>query len=235
VNGDGKPDLIAVGGWLTPNGFAWILPGNGDGTFGSVFTFPLTSMPQADANGPAKLLVATGDFNRDNKLDLVVATYSGTSVLINTQNTKVSLTLTSSRTGMNVSVDSVDCFTPCNMTFNTGTSHTIAALPQPRQSGAQFSFLNWSDSGAPTHQITLSAASATYNAVFKTQFQLTTSVSPPGAGSVMTPGSGYYFDAGSTQVIQAIPPWVISSRAGPVPWPIWDSPRLPSRWRHRNR
>jgi hypothetical protein len=209
ANGDGKPDLIVVGGWLTPNGFVWVLPGNGDGTFGSVFTFPLATLPSS---------VATSDFNRDNKLDLVVRTYTGTSVLINTQNTEVSLTLTPSPTGMEVSVDSVPCFTPCNTSFNAGTSHTIAVLPQAYQAGPQFAFSNWSDSGAQTHQITLSAASATYNAVFKTQFQLTTSVSPPGAGSVMTPGSGYLYHAGSTQVIQAIPApgYQFASWSGPV-------------------
>lgn len=215
VNGDGKPDLIAVGGFLSPDGLVWILPGNGDGTFGNVFTFPLTSV---SVSQPHTLLVAIGDFNRDNKLDLIVQSITGTSVLINTQNTEVSLTLTSSPPGMEVSVDGVACFTPCNISVNAGTSHTIAVLPQPYQPGAQFAFLNWSDSGAQTHQITVSSTSASYNAVFKTQFPLTTSVSPPGAGSVMTPGSSYLFDAGTTQIIQAIPApgYQFSSWSGPV-------------------
>ncbi len=226
VNGDGKPDLIAVGGWLTPNGFVWILPGNGDGTFGGVFTFPLATLP---------ISVATSDFNRDNKLDLVVQTYSGTSVLINTQKTEVSLTLTSSPTGMEVSVDSVPCFTPCTMSFNAGTSHTIAALPQPYQSGAQFVFRKlerFRHANAPD-----------YLSGHTCHLQRCLQDSVPTEHLYLTSRRRLGDDARfqvtiTTQArrksFRRPPHPVISSRVGPGPSPVWASPRRPSRWTHPN-
>ena len=69
-NGDGKLDLLVSGVGLS------VLPGNGDGTFGS----PLTYTGVGNDTGPA----VVGDFNGDGQLDaaVVVAISSGISVLI---------------------------------------------------------------------------------------------------------------------------------------------------------
>src|SRR5262249_49976804 len=64
-NGDSKIDLVTVGAPASgTNGSLAYLQGNGDGTFQAVkFTLGTGSLPVA---------VATGDFNRDGKLDAAV-------------------------------------------------------------------------------------------------------------------------------------------------------------------
>jgi len=73
VNGDGKPDLIAVSGVGGPNGdgLVDVLLGNGDGTFKSASTF--------DSGGGFPTSVVVADMNHDGKPDLVVAN-CGTSI-----------------------------------------------------------------------------------------------------------------------------------------------------------
>jgi hypothetical protein len=62
-NGDQKPDIALSSGYTDP-GTVTILLGNGDGTFLPSVTFSAGRFPYA---------MASGDFNRDNKLDLVIA------------------------------------------------------------------------------------------------------------------------------------------------------------------
>jgi hypothetical protein len=69
-------------------------------------------------------------------------------------------------------------------------------------------FASWSDGGAPTHSITVPSSNWTYTAWFTTQYQLTTTVSPAGAGSVTpTPncGSGCWYNSGSPVSLLATP------------------------------
>jgi len=74
-NGDGFLDLLTVNGATTSAGptISTVL-GNGDGTFQAAVNNP---MPGGLAPG----VVATGDFNRDGKLDLVMTNPSGVSIL----------------------------------------------------------------------------------------------------------------------------------------------------------
>jgi uncharacterized repeat protein (TIGR01451 family) len=71
-NGDGKPDLVTIG-----NSTISVLPGKGDGTFGSAITSPL---PSANCCMSAAVV---GDFNGDGKPDVVVSnSNSGLYVLL---------------------------------------------------------------------------------------------------------------------------------------------------------
>jgi hypothetical protein len=61
-NGDGKIDLV---GYSYRGFFIDVLPGNGEGTFGTAVQTNIGANPQPG------LVFATGDFNKDGKLDLV--------------------------------------------------------------------------------------------------------------------------------------------------------------------
>jgi len=62
-NGDGKMDIAAATGANQPD--IYVLPGNGDGTFGSVVSTSLPYYP---------ISLAAGDIDKDGKQDLFVAT-----------------------------------------------------------------------------------------------------------------------------------------------------------------
>jgi len=65
-NGDGKLDLAVANNNSNLSGTVSILLGNGDGSFQTHVDYPVGMGPYS---------VAVGDFNRDGKLDLVVANY----------------------------------------------------------------------------------------------------------------------------------------------------------------
>jgi hypothetical protein len=65
-NGDGKLDLAVANNNSNQSGTVSVLLGNGDGTFQPHVDYPVGMGPYS---------VAVGDFNRDGKLDLVVANY----------------------------------------------------------------------------------------------------------------------------------------------------------------
>lgn len=77
VNGDRKPDLIALSSALSPDdsstGSLWIFAGNGDGTFQSGVSYPL---PGTFA-GASYTSFAVADLNGDGKTDLAMATITG--------------------------------------------------------------------------------------------------------------------------------------------------------------
>jgi hypothetical protein len=66
VNGDGKPDVVAV----SYTGLVSVLLGNGNGTFQAAVTYP------AGGSGSSGVVIA--DINADGKPDLIVANLSGT-------------------------------------------------------------------------------------------------------------------------------------------------------------
>jgi hypothetical protein len=66
-NGDGKLDLVAS----LMNGQIEVLPGKGDGTFGT----PIATQATTDVNADQLWFLAVGDFNGDGKLDVAVPLY----------------------------------------------------------------------------------------------------------------------------------------------------------------
>jgi len=68
VNGDGKPDLVAVskGGAYNADGTISVLFGNGDGTF----RLPINSTSQWGSSDPLSIVIE--DFDRDGKVDIAV-------------------------------------------------------------------------------------------------------------------------------------------------------------------
>jgi hypothetical protein len=71
VNGDGKLDIVAAN---SGNSCVNVLPGNGDGTFGTTQTYAVAGAPNS---------IALGDFNSDGTLDIVTTGTAEVDVLLN--------------------------------------------------------------------------------------------------------------------------------------------------------
>ncbi len=102
--------------------------------------------------------------------------------------------------------------------YSVGSSLAIGTTsPQTGAAGTQYVFSKWSDGGAINHNITVPSAAATYTATFNTQYQLSTSVSPAGGGTVSVASGGFY-NAGSTVSLTATPAtgYAFSSWSGNV-------------------
>jgi uncharacterized protein (TIGR03437 family) len=115
------------------------------------------------------------------------------------------VTIQTNPTGLMFSVDGGFAQTaPQTLNLSQG-QHTIAvATPQAGSSGTQYAFASWSDGGAASHTITVTASAATYTATFTTQYRLTISASPVAGGSV-TPSSGSYYSTGTVVPVVATP------------------------------
>ena len=94
-----------------------------------------------------------------------------------------------------VAVDGTTFASPQAFTWAPGSLHTIAAPSHQPDTGTRCTFTSWSDGGAVSHQVTAPATATTLVATFGTQYKLTLSVTPGGAGAV-TPspasGDGFY-------------------------------------------
>ena len=115
----------------------------------------------------------------------------------------VSVTISTAPEGLKVSVDSGALQSaPVTAKWQVGTQHTVSTESPQAGTGSQYTFTGWSDGGAETHQVTASSATTAYSASFSTAYQLTTGVSPSGAGTV-TPASGSYYNAGTVVSVAA--------------------------------
>ena len=108
--------------------------------------------------------------------------------------TGTGITITTSPPGLQIIVDGSTFTAPQTFIWAPGTGHEIG-VPSPQGSGgSRLVFTSWSDGGAQSHTFTASS-SATYTASFKTQYLLTTAVSPAGWGAVTaspSSGDGFY-------------------------------------------
>ncbi|MDQ1352871.1 MAG: hypothetical protein QG657_3177 [Acidobacteriota bacterium] len=114
----------------------------------------------------------------------------------------VSVTITSSPAGRQVSVGGVAYTTPQTFQWNPGSQHDLDVLsPQDGGPGIRYVFNRWSDEGSQAHSITVPTTNITYIAYFDTQYLLTTSVNLPEGGSVTPSGSNWY-NSGNTVDVQ---------------------------------
>ncbi len=103
----------------------------------------------------------------------------------------VPISITTVPAGRQIAVDSTSYTTPQTFNWGIGSSVTIGAVtPQSGGTGTRYTYSTWSDGGAATHTITTPASAATYTATFTTQYQVATTITPPGAGSVTPDCSG---------------------------------------------
>jgi len=141
------------------------------------------------------------------------------SVTANFATATVSVTIATTPAGLPVSIDGgATLNAPLNVQWQAGSQHTIATVgSQAVSGGIQYLFTSWSDGGAVAHSVTAPSSAITYTASFQTLYQLTTAVSPAGAGLV-TPHSGSYFAPSSAVNLTATPTvgFIFSSWSGPV-------------------
>ena len=162
----------------------------------------LSFIPTIDQSGNQYQAVFT------NVADSITTTAA--TLTVNAQ--MVSVTVGTSPGGLSYTVDGSPYSGSKNFSWVLNSEHTIATSSPQGSSGTQYTFSNWSDGGAQSHQVTASAA-ATYTASFSTAYQLTTSASPSAGGSV-SPASGTYYASGAVVNISATPASANYSFAG---------------------
>ena len=126
------------------------------------------------------------------------------SVVANFTAASQGVTVNTSPSGLQIVVDGTTYTAPRTFQWTVGSNHTIATTSPQGSGSTRYVFANWSDGGAISHTVTTPASATTVTASFTTQYQLTTAVSPAGAGTV-SPASGSFYNAGSTVQISASP------------------------------
>lgn len=244
--GTGTPDLIETSGTGSVDSSSITISltaraGNGDGTFESPLTIPLSA-----GLTPFWFGMVAGDWNGNGLPDLAflsepvlmdLASLSGSGfdaviagydalpagnlvVMLNTATPPPSMiSMQTNPSGLQFTVDGGAAQTaPKTLSLAQGP-HTIAVLAtQPGAAGTQYVFTSWSDSVATaSRSITVGSSPATYTANFQTQYQLTISASPA-AGGTVTPASGGFFASGTAASITATAAsgYQFASWTGPV-------------------
>lgn len=137
-------------------------------------------------------------------------------------NPNVNISVATSPTGLTIVADGASYTAPQTFSWTQGSSHTLAISSSPQAGGAgtRYAFGAWSDGGAQSHTITVSASPTTYTANFGTEYQLTTGA---GANGSVSPVSGSWYAAGSTPTISAtansgyaFDVWTLGSGSGPI-------------------
>ena len=103
--------------------------------------------------------------------------------------------------GMQVTVDGVAYAAPKQVVWTPGTQHTLAAAAQQSGPGMRQIFTAWNPGGnTPSVTVTAQDTGTTYTATYRTQYQLTTAVSPVGSGTLT--GADWY-DSGTAASVKA--------------------------------
>jgi uncharacterized repeat protein (TIGR02543 family) len=114
------------------------------------------------------------------------------------------VTIGSNISGPVITVDGFSFTGAQTFVWPPSSAHTISTTSPQTNSGTQYVWLNWSDNGSITHQISAPASAATITANFKTQYQVTTTVSPAASEGSIAPASEFV-DAGAPVQVTATP------------------------------
>lgn len=173
----------------------------------SVVGSPVTSGAVANGSGaanfvaPASLAAGTYSIQAVYSGGGVFASSTGTSSLVIASPS--TFIVTSIPTGLSIVVDGVTVTTPATFTnWAAGSSHTLSAPINPgATAGTRFAFTSWSQGGLQSQTITAPASGTTYTATYRTQYELTSTVSGNGT---LVPGPGW-FDANAIVSVTATP------------------------------
>jgi uncharacterized repeat protein (TIGR02543 family) len=115
------------------------------------------------------------------------------SISVTITQTTLSYTVTTSPSGLQITVDGANYVAPRSFNWVPESNHTLSlSSPQSGTSGTRYVFASWSDAGAQNHTMTAPASATTYTARFTTQFSVNTSVSPSESGSATPYGLNWY-------------------------------------------
>ncbi|HVP15789.1 MAG TPA: hypothetical protein VMT42_00265 [candidate division Zixibacteria bacterium] len=113
-----------------------------------------------------------------------------------------STTITSIPAGTGfVIVDGVAVTTPRIFKWAVGEHHNLTASSLVSGTGVQYVYSGWSDGGGQTHDYTVQSSSNTVTATYKTQWQVTFTVNPTGAGTTSPTGSGLWEESGPLSIL----------------------------------
>jgi glucose/arabinose dehydrogenase len=135
------------------------------------------------------------------------------------------LSLVSAPAGLTLTLDGQPFAAPLSVSSVVGLVRPIGAASPQQNGGTRRVFQSWSDGGAPTHDITVPLANATYTATFGTEHLLTVSGNPANGGTV---GGGGWFAAGTTATVSATAAagWQFTGYGGTAgPSVVMDGPK----------
>jgi len=106
--------------------------------------------------------------------------------------------------GLSIEVDGTTYTGEVTLLLAFSSNHTISVVTtQLGTPGTRYVFNDWSDGGAVSHTITVTASPATYKATFTTQYQVTLTVTPIGSGTI-SPVSGGFYNTGASVTLTAV-------------------------------
>jgi len=118
----------------------------------------------------------------------------------------VMVTVASNPSGLQIDVDGISYSTPRSFSWDETDTHQLTALsPQSGGTGIRYSFNSWSDNGSQQHIIVVPAKDTTFTADYFTEYELTTSVIPPGAGTINVFPAQNWFMSDSSAILHASP------------------------------
>ena len=82
-------------------------------------------------------------------------------------------------------------------TWNLGSQQTVSAISPQVFASTRYRYLNWSDGGDSSHQITIGTNITNYTVNYKTQYKLIGSLVPNGIPATIT-GGNLFYDSAST-------------------------------------
>jgi len=184
---------------VLPGGAGSVSPGNGTWhKTGSVISV------SANRNTGYDFSDWSGDLTGSaNPASLTMSTPK--SVTANFLARNVSVTVGTSPVGRSFRVDGTTyTSTPSPFSWQEGSSHTLAidTTDQAVAPGERYRFTSWSDGGTAVHTYVVPSSNGTVTASFEHQYQLSTAVSPGGAGTV-SPADGSWHKAGDPISVSA--------------------------------
>lgn len=113
-------------------------------------------------------------------------------------------TVTTSPSGLQMTVDGVPYTAPQAFRWTVGSTHTVSVSSlQAGGFGNRYVYSSWSDGGEQSHAIIGPSSSSDYTAFFSAEYSLTVSLQPPEGGVVTPPGTNWH-ESGQTVSVTAV-------------------------------